>query len=87
MLGAPPHTRLARGSELMEDSNGSRTCDRDQLDLTERLRRCHPAGHRAGDQDAPNVRSAWVNEQRVHIKDGQVVDYQVNLMVTFVLED
>ena len=34
-----------------------------------------------------NVRSAWVKEQRVHIKDGQVVDYQVNLMVTFVLED
>ena len=34
-----------------------------------------------------NVRSAWVKEQRVDIKDDQVVDYQVNLMGTFVLDD
>jgi dodecin len=34
-----------------------------------------------------NVRSAWVKEQRVDIKDNQIVDYQVNLMVTFVLDD
>lgn len=34
-----------------------------------------------------NVRSAWVKEQRVDVKDDQIVDYQVNLMVTFVLED
>ena len=34
-----------------------------------------------------NVRSAWVKEQRVDIKDDQIVEYQVNLMVTFVLDD
>jgi len=34
-----------------------------------------------------NVRSAWVKEQRVDVKDDQIVDYQVNLMVTFVLDD
>ena len=34
-----------------------------------------------------NVRSAWVKEQRVDIKNDEVVDYQVNLMVTFVLDD
>jgi flavin-binding protein dodecin len=34
-----------------------------------------------------NVRSAWVKEQRVDIKNDQIVDYQVNLMVTFVLDD
>jgi hypothetical protein len=34
-----------------------------------------------------NVRSAWVKEQRVDIRDAQVVEYQVNLMVTFVLDD
>jgi flavin-binding protein dodecin len=34
-----------------------------------------------------NVRSAWVKEQRVDIKNDKIVDYQVNLMVTFVLED
>ena len=34
-----------------------------------------------------NVTSAWVKEQRVHIDNGQVAEWQVNLMVTFVLED
>jgi flavin-binding protein dodecin len=34
-----------------------------------------------------NVRSAWIKEQRVDIKDDQIVQYQVNLMVTFVLDD
>jgi dodecin len=34
-----------------------------------------------------NVRGAWVKEQRVDVKDGQISEYQVNLMVTFVLDD
>ena len=34
-----------------------------------------------------NVRSAWVKEQRVDIKDDRITQYQVNLMVTFVLDD
>ena len=34
-----------------------------------------------------NVRSAWVKEQRVDIKNDKIAEYQVNLMVTFVLED
>ena len=34
-----------------------------------------------------NVRSAWINEQRVDIKDGRISEYQVNLMVTFILDD
>jgi len=34
-----------------------------------------------------NVRSAWVKEQRVDVKDNQIAEYQVNLMVTFVLDD
>jgi flavin-binding protein dodecin len=34
-----------------------------------------------------NVRSAWVKEQRVDIKNDKITEYQVNLMVTFVLED
>jgi hypothetical protein len=34
-----------------------------------------------------NVKSAWVKEQRVDIENGRVVDYQVNLLVTFVLDD
>jgi flavin-binding protein dodecin len=34
-----------------------------------------------------NVRSAWIKEQRVDIRDGKIVEWQVNLMVTFVLDD
>jgi len=34
-----------------------------------------------------NVRSAWIKEQRVDIRDGSIAEYQVNLMVTFVLDD
>ena len=34
-----------------------------------------------------NVRSAWVKEQRVDIRDNRITEYQVNLMVTFVLDD
>ena len=33
-----------------------------------------------------NVRSAWVKEQQVRVEGGKIVGYQVNLMVTFVLE-
>ena len=34
-----------------------------------------------------NVRSAWIKEQHVRVKDGKPAEYQVNMMVTFVLED
>jgi dodecin len=34
-----------------------------------------------------NVRSAWVKEQRVSVEDGRVAGYQVNLLVTFELDD
>ena len=33
------------------------------------------------------IRSAWVKEQEVQVKDGKLVSYKVNLMVTFVLDD
>ena len=33
-----------------------------------------------------NVTSAWVKDQRVDIKGGKITGYQVNLLVTFVLE-
>jgi flavin-binding protein dodecin len=34
-----------------------------------------------------NVKSAWVKEQRVEVENGRISEYQVNLLVTFVLED
>ena len=34
-----------------------------------------------------NVKGAWVKEQHVRCTDGKVTEYQVNMMVTFVLDD
>lgn len=33
-----------------------------------------------------NVKSAWVKEQQVRISDGKINEYQVNLLITFVLD-
>jgi dodecin len=34
-----------------------------------------------------NVSGAWVNEQKVVVKNNKITEYRVNLKVTFVLED
>lgn len=34
-----------------------------------------------------NVRSAWVKEQHVRFDGGRIAEYQVNMMVTFVVDD
>ena len=34
-----------------------------------------------------NIRSAWIKEQQVRLDKGAIVEYQVNMLVTFVLDD
>lgn len=34
-----------------------------------------------------HIRGAWIKEQYVHCDDGRITEYQVNMMVTFVLDD
>ena len=34
-----------------------------------------------------HVRGAWVKEQHVRCDQGKIAEYQVNMMVTFVLDD
>ena len=34
-----------------------------------------------------NVRSAWIKEQQVRLEGGKIVEYQVNMLVTFILDD
>ena len=34
-----------------------------------------------------NVKGAWIKEQHVRCTDGRVTEYQVNMMVTFVIDD
>jgi flavin-binding protein dodecin len=44
-------------------------------------------GIERANQTLRNVRSAWVKEQQVKVNNGAIVEYQVNLLVTFVLDD
>ncbi len=34
-----------------------------------------------------NVKSAWIQEQKVKIEGGKIVEFRVNMKVTFVLTD
>lgn len=37
-------------------------------------------------QTLRNVQSAWVKEQQVNVEGDRIASYQVNMLVTFVLE-
>lgn len=34
-----------------------------------------------------NVRSAWVKSQQVSVEGGEISEYRVDMMITFVLDD
>lgn len=34
-----------------------------------------------------NIQSAWVKEQQVRVAKGSITEYQVNMMVIFVIDD
>jgi flavin-binding protein dodecin len=34
-----------------------------------------------------HIRGAWIKEQHVRCDEGRITEYQVNMMVTFVLDD
>lgn len=34
-----------------------------------------------------NVKSAWIKDQTIRLEGGAIVEYQVNMLVTFVLDD
>ena len=38
-------------------------------------------------QTLRNIRSAWIKEHQVRVDGGRVTEYQVNMMVTFVLDE
>ena len=44
-------------------------------------------GVRRATETLRNVRSAWVKEQQIKIEGSNIVEYQVNMMITFVLEE
>jgi len=34
-----------------------------------------------------NIKGAWIKEQYIRLDGGKIAEYQVNMMVTFVLDD
>jgi dodecin len=34
-----------------------------------------------------NMRSAWIKEQTVRVEGSRITEYQVNMMITFVLDE
>ncbi len=44
-------------------------------------------GLRRANQTLKNVTGAWVSEQKVTVRDGEVHEYRVTLRVTFILDD
>jgi dodecin len=34
-----------------------------------------------------NVKSAWIKEQQVRLEGGSISEYQVNMLVTFILDE
>jgi flavin-binding protein dodecin len=65
---------------------GRRPFPSDPRALDSRRRR-RWAGIARAHQTLRNVRSAWIKEQQVRVKDGAITDFQVNMMVTFVIDD
>lgn len=45
------------------------------------------AGVARASKTLKNVEGAWVQDQKVQIKNGKIVEYRVNLKVTFILAD
>ena len=39
------------------------------------------------DKTLKNVKSAWIQEQKVKIEGGKIIEFRVNMKVTFVLTD
>ena len=38
-------------------------------------------------QTLRNVKSAWIKELHVRVEKGSIAEYQVNMMVTFIIDD
>lgn len=44
-------------------------------------------GIKEASKSLKNISGAWVKDQEVGVKDGEVTDYRVKLKVTFVIND
>lgn len=44
-------------------------------------------GIERADKTLKNIKSAWIQEQKAKIENGKIIEYRVNMKVTFVLKD
>ena len=44
-------------------------------------------GLKRAEKTLRNMRSAWIKEQQVRLEKARITEYQVNMMVTFVIDD
>lgn len=44
-------------------------------------------GIERANQTLRNVKSAWIKEQQVRLEGGSIAEYQVNMLVTFILDE
>jgi flavin-binding protein dodecin len=45
------------------------------------------SGIQRASQTIKNIRGAWVKETKVNVVDGEITEFSVTMIVTFVLED
>ena len=64
-------------ARVTEISSTSRTSFEDAIKV----------GLSRANQTLRNVRSAWIKEQQVRLENDEIAEYQVNMPVTFVLDD
>jgi flavin-binding protein dodecin len=44
-------------------------------------------GIRRADKTLDGIQGAWVNDMKVKVDKGEIVEYRVNMKVTFILKD
>jgi flavin-binding protein dodecin len=72
MEGSPPMA-VARVTEIIASSKKS---FEDAVQM----------GIKRANQTLENVKGAWIQDQKLKIEDGKIVEYRVNMKVTFVLK-
>jgi dodecin len=65
---------VARVTEISSDSNAS-------------FEDAIKAGIERANQTLRGIKGAWIKEQQVVVENGQITNYRVNMMVTFVLDE
>jgi len=53
----------------------------------DRFGRLQYLGIKRASKTVKNVTGAWIQEQKVVVENGKIVQYRVNMKVTFVLEE